>query len=116
MELPAGTTTIPVPANVTSNVEDYSVTVYAVYALPDSDATKSSSTIIDFGIIVPGDINGDHCVNVTDLLIVRNSLGKPASQGYPGADCCPWPGGDGIINVTDLLFVRNNMAKGHKCH
>jgi hypothetical protein len=60
-----------------------------------------------FGI--RGDVNGDDCVNVADLLTVRNNLGKTSSNlGLPAADV----NGDGICNVTDLLIVRNNLGKG----
>jgi hypothetical protein len=58
-----------------------------------------------------GDVNGDWCVNVADLLIVRNNLGKPAGSATPGSDV----NGDGSVNVADLLIVRNNMGKGPAC-
>jgi hypothetical protein len=59
------------------------------------------------------DISGDDCVNVTDLLMVRNQLGKCGSQIAP-----PWVdvNGDGCVNVTDLLIVRNTLSKGSGCN
>jgi hypothetical protein len=60
---------------------------------------------------VPGDVNGDDCVNVADLLTVRNSLGK-SGENLP-TDVC---GNDNMVNVADLLFVRNHMGQGPGCH
>jgi len=61
------------------------------------------------------DVNGDECVNVADLLIVRNNLGKgsPGStaSGLFNADV----NRDGIVNVADLLIVRNNLGCGGGC-
>ena len=54
-------------------------------------------------------MNYDGCVNVADLLTVRNNLGKVGSGiRPPSADV----NGDGICNVADLLTVRNNLGKG----
>jgi hypothetical protein len=51
-------------------------------------------------------------VNVVDLLIVRNNLGKSGSDMHPPeADV----DGDGLCNVVDLLIVRNNLGKGAGC-
>jgi hypothetical protein len=44
-------------------------------------------------------------VNVVDLLIVRNNLGRPSPAG---ADA----NSDGICNVVDLLLVRNMLGQG----
>ena len=61
---------------------------------------------------VTGDIVGDdHCVNVSDLLSVRNVLGKSHSQA-PLQDLV---GDEDGVNVADLLFVRNMMGKGWGC-
>ena len=57
---------------------------------------------------VQADVNRDGCVNVADLLSVRNALGKPHSQA-PLQDIVG--DGDGV-NVADLLYVRNRMGKG----
>jgi hypothetical protein len=56
---------------------------------------------------VPGDVNDDGCVNVTDMLTVRNCLGMSGSGLV--ADVC---GNDNLVNVSDLLFVRNQLGKG----
>jgi hypothetical protein len=48
-------------------------------------------------------------VNVVDLLIVRNNLGKSGSAIHPPAAD---QDGDGVCNVVDLLLVRNRLGVG----
>lgn len=43
------------------------------------------------------DVNGDGVVNIQDLVIVANALGK--------AD--PDLNGDGVVNIQDLVLVAN---------
>lgn len=59
------------------------------------------------GPTVPGDINGDGVVNVTDMLAVINAWGLcPA----PPASCPADLTNDGVVNVSDLLFVINHWG------
>lgn len=60
---------------------------------------------------LPGDVNGDGAVNVSDLLAVINQWGAcpPSPQSCP-ADIFPPPNGDGAVNVSDLLMVINNWG------
>ena len=60
----------------------------------------------------PGDADGDGCVNVADLLLVRNSL------GLAGRKIIRAPldvNADGVCNVADLLIVRSNLGNGSRC-
>ena len=57
--------------------------------------------------IIPGDLNGDLCVNVVDLLIVRAGLGTSGAPGDVNAD--------GVCNVLDLLAVRAALGTGSAC-
>ena len=51
-----------------------------------------------------GDANGDCCVNVLDLIFVRNCFGRDAATGDNWqADINQ----DGVINVLDLIRTRN---------
>ncbi len=55
------------------------------------------------GDAVPGDVNGDETVNVTDLLDVLSAWGTCAQ--------CPADlTGDGVVNVLDLLEVLRNWT------
>ena len=58
-------------------------------------------------------MNGDLCINVADLLIVRDNMGLSGSDiSPPTADVGPLGQPDGIINVADLLIVRDRMGIG----
>ncbi len=45
----------------------------------------------------PADVNGDGTINVLDLVVVANAIGKKA----------PDVNGDGVVNVLDLVIVAN---------
>ena len=73
------------------------VTDQRSHILPDLDGEiylKSES-----GLETPptADVNGDGVVNIQDLVIVANALGKAA----------PDLNGDGIVNIQDLVIVAN---------
>ena len=57
-----------------------------------------------------GDVNGDRCVNIADLLSVRNMLGLTGSAA--GASDV---NADGVCNVADMLIVRNRLGNGPSC-
>ena len=52
---------------------------------------------------IPGDVNGDGVVNVTDLLAIMDAWG-------PCTDCPADLNGDGLVNVVDLLEVIGNWG------
>jgi glucose/arabinose dehydrogenase/PKD repeat protein len=59
---------------------------------------------------IPGDINGDDVVNISDLLAVIGAWGPCPSTGNCDADVYPHPQGDGVVNVGDLLFIISNWG------
>jgi hypothetical protein len=69
-----------------------------------------------------GDVNGDGCVDILDLiLVVDHIVGRdsiPAgSPAFARADIAPWPGTpepqpDGLINVQDLSVIQNIILTG----
>ena len=48
---------------------------------------------------VTADVNGDGVVNIQDLVIVANALGKAE----------PDLNGDGVVNIQDLVIVANDF-------
>jgi len=52
---------------------------------------------IDIGMDIVGDVNGDGVVNIQDLVIVANAIGKAE----------PDLNGDGVVNIQDLVIVAN---------
>ena len=47
------------------------------------------------------DVNGDGTINVLDLVVVANAIGKNA----------PDVNGDGVVNVLDLVLVANQIGQ-----
>jgi hypothetical protein len=72
---------------------------------PSTTVTMLADTTVVATLRLLADTNGDGCVNVADLLIVRNHLG---TSGPSQADV----NADGICNVADLLLVRNSLGQG----
>ena len=63
-----------------------------------------------------GDVILDGCINVADLIVVRNNLGNTGSDIVPPtADVTGEDGPDGIVNVADMMFVRNRLGRGPNC-
>ena len=74
----------------------------------ESDTATVTVTVDEF----PTDTDGDGCVNVLDLMVVRGQLGKEGSAiNPPEADI----DGDEIVNVLDLLAVRGALGTGDGC-
>ena len=73
------------------------VTDQRSHTLPDLDGEiylKSASGLETASIV---DVNGDGVVNIQDLVIVANALGKAE----------PDLNGDGVVNIQDLVIVAN---------
>ena len=75
------------------------------------DGDLDGAATVDIGAYeyLPGDVNYDGKVNVLDLLLVRNSIGRdPASSvDARNADV----NADGAVNVDDLLAVRGRLGR-----
>jgi len=75
------------------------------------DGNLDGTATVDIGAYeyLPGDVNYDGKVNVLDLILVRNSLGRdPASSTEARkADV----NADGSVNVQDLLVVRGRLGR-----
>ena len=62
-------------------------------------------TLIESKDFIPGDVNGDGLVNVTDIVATVNCIMEKPSDGFnkEAADL----NGDGEINVTDIVMMVN---------
>jgi len=91
-----------------------------IETLPDTDIAGQPRVIdgnldgaatVDIGAYeyLPGDVNYDGRVNVLDLILVRNSLGRDPASSIEArkADV----NADGAVNVQDMIMVRGQLAK-----
>ncbi|HUU69655.1 MAG TPA: right-handed parallel beta-helix repeat-containing protein, partial [Planctomycetota bacterium] len=73
------------------------------------DGDLDGAATVDIGVYeyLPGDVNYDGRVNVLDLILVRNSMGRDPSSSLEArkADV----NADTKINILDLIFVRNKL-------
>jgi hypothetical protein len=66
-------------------------------------------TVIDVPAPQPGDLNGDHVVNIDDLVLVTGHFGQ--SAGDPNWDGRADADRDGNVTVDDLVEVTSNFGK-----
>jgi hypothetical protein len=67
-----------------------------------------------------GDVNGDGCVDILDLImVVDHIVGRDSLTGaeFDRADLAPWPGTpeptpDGFVNVQDLSVIQSIILTG----
>ena len=57
--------------------------------------------------LVPGDLNGNGCVDAADLAIILNNWNRPIPPGDPRADAT----GDVIVNAFDLAIVLTQWGQ-----
>jgi len=75
------------------------------------DGNLDGTATVDIGAYeyLPGDVNYDGKVNVLDLLLVRNSLGRDPASSIEArkADV----NADGAVNVEDMITVRGRLGR-----
>ena len=64
-----------------------------------SGRTWEQTWNIDIGMDTVGDVNGDGTVNVLDLVIIANAIGKTE----------PDVNGDGVVNILDLVVIAREI-------
>ena len=74
------------------------------YALHDKWGQFRNIREWDAAVTLPGDVNGDGVVDVTDANILINvTLGTDSASKYAGADVT----GDGVVDIADVNAVLN---------
>jgi len=75
------------------------------------DGNFDGTAIIDIGAyeFLPGDANYDGKINIIDLILIRNSLGRDPTSGAltQRADI----NGDGMVDADDLILARQQMTR-----
>jgi hypothetical protein len=102
-------------AQFTNLVKGVRYILYAehVYLLPNQVGWVVATNVwceVDGGNYIPGDVNGDGLVNVTDIVATVNFIMEKPSDGFnkDAADL----NGDGLVNVTDIVMMVSIIMNG----
>lgn len=92
----------------------YSVDADYVYVYPNQVGLVSAANLaceVGGGDYIPGDVNGDGLVNVTDIVATVNFIMEKPSDGFnkDAADL----NGDGFVNVTDIVKMVSIIMNGN---
>lgn len=67
-------------------------------------STDPNQYVIVFAGLTGGDAQGDHTVNINDLVILKNSWNEPNGNNWVNGDF----NGDGAVTINDLVSMRAN--------
>ena len=108
--------------NATSTVPVSTPTPSITVTSPNGGTVSATTQTVDWtstglGVTTPvtiiartlatGDANGNGLINVADINIVRQNLGKSVNNGALSGDF----DGDGVVNSKDLSIVQNNSGQ-----
>jgi parallel beta-helix repeat protein len=88
---------------------NYTLSAYASPVPGETD--RADNNLIDGMVYVgiPGDVNGDHKVNIIDILIVAKMYGQNTNDPHYNANTDI--NNDGKTNVIDILITAKNFGK-----
>ena len=106
----------PIPVIISEDVfsNRINVTLYVPKGSKEAylaaDYWKEFKEIVEIDVIIPGDVNSDNLVNVTDIVATVNYIMEKPSEGFnkAAADL----NGDGEINVTDIVKMVSIIMSG----
>jgi len=84
---------------------------FYIGALPaDQTFLFSSGAVsrLDLTVSVPWDVNGDGCINLSDLVLIGQSWGNTGPPHWTRADV----NSDGVVNLSDLVLVGQHWGEG----
>lgn len=95
---------------------DYNYTVKVEIPPLQYEVDVADNTLCDGRILIkmPGDVNGDGIVELTDFLIVSDAFGSYPGHSRWNPDCDF--NQDGIIELLDFLILSQNFAKTYPPH
>ena len=85
---------------------DYPITVTATSGADSTMTAEATTTTTIEPPPTPWDVNDDGVVNIQDLVLVANELGKS------GEDLKGDLNGDGTVNIQDLVIVASHLGEG----
>jgi hypothetical protein len=101
--------------NFTWNTASFTKGSYTIKAIADTvfgetdtdDNTKDDGTVL---VSIPGDVNGDHLVDISDLVITVNAI--PSAPEWPNWNPNADINGDGVCDISDLIICVDNIPSG----
>jgi len=89
---------------------NYTIWAYAWPVAGEID--KADNTLTDGWVIVtiPGDVNGNHLADISDLVITVNAI--PSASGWPNWNPNADINGDVLCDVSDLVICVGNIPSG----
>ena len=102
--------TISTTATSASEPGDYEITVSGAEAQNYEISYVKGKLTIEKPAFIPGDVNGDGLVNVTDIVATVNYIMEKPSSNFneKAADL----NGDGKVNVTDIVMMVSIIMSG----
>jgi hypothetical protein len=95
---------------------NYTISAYAVPVPADVNTTNNSFNYGTVSVTIPGDLNGDFKVNLSDLVLLANAYGTtPASGGTPGTPHAWNPNADinadAKVSLADLVIMATHYGQ-----
>jgi hypothetical protein len=95
---------------------NYTISAYAVPVPGEVNTTNNSFNYGNVAVTIPGDINGDFKVILSDLVLLANAYGTtPASGGTPPGLHAWNPNADidnnGIVGLSDLVILATHYGQ-----
>jgi hypothetical protein len=88
---------------------NYTVSAYAQPVANQTDVSGNNFTLGTLKVTIPGDLNGDFKVSLSDLVLLANAYGSKIgdTRWNPNADI----NGDGRVSLSDLVILAKHYGQ-----
>jgi len=89
---------------------NYAIMIEAGTVLDETDTTDNTYLGCTIMVSIPGDVNGDRLVDISDLVITVGTI--PSAPGWPNWNPNADINGDGACDISDLVICVGNVPSG----